>query len=228
MAPPSSGGIDRRRGAQHPRGRRPRRDLRRATQALHHYLEASALAFADRGQLRRRPGAMTPGVLDAAAVAAASRTSGSAQIDHDHGRDQAGRRRARPDGSLRHRPATAPSPTAPAGRDQEGLSTTHLTTADRWGNIVSYTLTIEQTGGSGIIVPGRGFLLNNELTDFNFAPTSADDPNAPGAGKRPRRSMSPTIVTRPDGKPLLASARRAARRSSRPSCRCCSTGSTSA
>ena len=43
-------------------------------------------------------------------------------------------------------------------------------TADKWGNVASYTLTIEQTGGSGIVVPGYGFLLNNELTDFNFAP----------------------------------------------------------
>src|SRR6478752_9183651 len=52
----------------------------------------------------------------------------------------------------------------------EGQSTTHLTATDRWGNVASYTLTIEQTGGSGITVPGYGFLLNNELTDFNFTP----------------------------------------------------------
>ncbi len=64
----------------------------------------------------------------------------------------------------------------------------------------SYTLTIEQTGGSGITVPGRGFLLNNELTDFSFAPPG---PNLPAPGKRPRSSMSPTIVLR-DGAPLLA------------------------
>jgi gamma-glutamyltranspeptidase/glutathione hydrolase len=71
--------------------------------------------------------------------------------------------------------------------------------------VVEYTLTIEQTGGSGIVVPGRGFLLNNELTDFNFAPTQGDapDPNLPGPNKRPRSSMSPTIVLK-DGKPFLA------------------------
>lgn len=82
------------------------------------------------------------------------------------------------------------------------MSTTHLTTADRWGNVVAYTLTIEQTGGSGITVPGRGFILNNELTDFTtvFSPT---DPNRIEPGKRPRSSMSPTIVLR-NGKPLLA------------------------
>jgi gamma-glutamyltranspeptidase / glutathione hydrolase len=79
-------------------------------------------------------------------------------------------------------------------------STTHLVTADGWGNVVSYTLTIEQTGGSALTVPGRGFLLNNELTDFNFTGPS---PNLPEPGKRPRSSMSPTIVLE-DGEPVLA------------------------
>jgi gamma-glutamyltranspeptidase/glutathione hydrolase len=71
--------------------------------------------------------------------------------------------------------------------------------------VVSYTLTIESEGGNGIVVPGRGFLLNNELTDFNFAPLFAGvpDPNLPGAGKRPRSSMAPTIVLR-NGKPFFA------------------------
>jgi gamma-glutamyltranspeptidase/glutathione hydrolase len=68
--------------------------------------------------------------------------------------------------------------------------------------VVSYTLTIEQTGGSGITVPGRGFLLNNELTDFSAVPDPAD-PNRIQPGKRPRSSISPTIVLR-DGKPFLA------------------------
>ncbi|WP_369069820.1 gamma-glutamyltransferase [Kineococcus terrestris] len=87
----------------------------------------------------------------------------------------------------------------------EGPSTTHLVTADAAGNVVSYTLTIEQTGGSGIVVPGRGFLLNNELTDFNpvAAVEGVPDPNLPGPGKRPRSSMAPTIVLR-DGRPFLA------------------------
>ncbi|SFQ50970.1 gamma-glutamyltranspeptidase / glutathione hydrolase [Amycolatopsis arida] len=87
----------------------------------------------------------------------------------------------------------------------EGEHTTHLTTADRWGNVVAYTLTIEQEGGSGMVVPGRGFLLNNELTDFSFTPVTpgVPDPNLPAAGKRPRSSMAPTIVLR-HGRPLLA------------------------
>lgn len=82
------------------------------------------------------------------------------------------------------------------GQPNPGRSTTHLNVADRWGNAVAYTLTIEQTGGSGITVPGYGFLLNNELTDFDFVPITpgVPDPNLPGPGKRPRSSMSPTIV----------------------------------
>jgi gamma-glutamyltranspeptidase / glutathione hydrolase len=78
-----------------------------------------------------------------------------------------------------------------AGND--GTHTNHLVVADRFGNVVSYTNTIEQLAGSGITVPNRGFLLNNELTDFNFAMKTA---NSVEPGKRPRSSMSPTIVTR--------------------------------
>ena len=82
------------------------------------------------------------------------------------------------------------------------MSTTHLTATDRWGNVVAYTLTIEQTGGSGIVVPRRGFLLNNELTDFT-AVYDEEDPNRIQPGKRPRSSMSPTIVLK-HGRPFLA------------------------
>src|SRR5205823_3283451 len=75
-------------------------------------------------------------------------------------------------------------PGVPDGHEQH---TTNLTVADRWGNVVEYTFTIEQIGGNAMVVPGRGFLLNNELTDFNFVPTqgSAPDPNLPAPGKRP-------------------------------------------
>ncbi|MFC3896708.1 gamma-glutamyltransferase [Lentzea rhizosphaerae] len=88
---------------------------------------------------------------------------------------------------------------------EDAERTTHLTVADRWGNVVAYTLTIEAEGGSGIVVPGRGFLLNNELTDFEFVPPTAGvpHPNLPGPGKRPRSSMAPTIVL-DHGKVLLA------------------------
>ena len=86
------------------------------------------------------------------------------------------------------------APPAPTGQ------TTHLTVSDRQGNVVSYTFTIEQIGGSGIVAPRTGMLLNNELTDFNFAPGTA---NSPEPGKRPRSSMAPTLVLK-EGKPYLS------------------------
>jgi gamma-glutamyltranspeptidase/glutathione hydrolase len=169
-------------------------------QALHQYLEASALAFADRGRYLGAPHSMQPGVLrqllsqpfaderfcQVSPLRAAAKPVPAGSADGSYDTDC--------DGTDEARPARA------AGT--EGLSTTHLTTADRWGNVVSYTLTIEQTGGSGITVPGRGFLLNNELTDFTLEPQPGD-PNAPGGGKRPRSSMSPTIVLE-RGEPVLA------------------------
>lgn len=85
--------------------------------------------------------------------------------------------------------------------DDEGRNTTHFTVIDRYGNIVTYTSTIESAWGTGLVVPGFGFLLNNELTDFNARPASnADAANFnPGANdaapnKRPRSSMAPTMV----------------------------------
>jgi len=99
-------------------------------------------------------------------------------------------------------PTALPVPVAPGDPspfDQASSSTTHLTVSDRFGNVVSYTFTIEQIGGSGMVVPGHGFLLNNELTDFNFVPGSA---NSPAGGKRPRSSMAPTVVLK-EGKPML-------------------------
>src|SRR5215213_8508629 len=81
-------------------------------------------------------------------------------------------------------------------------TTTHLTTSDKFGNVVSYTFTIESTGGAGLVVPGFGFLLNNELTDFNF--DSLTHPNRVEGGKRPRSSMAPTIVLRNNNAPFLS------------------------
>ncbi|RFU70981.1 gamma-glutamyltransferase [Peribacillus saganii] len=83
--------------------------------------------------------------------------------------------------------------------DRKIGETTHFTVADKWGNVVSYTTTIEQVFGSGIIVPGYGIMLNNELTDFDAIPGGANEvqPN-----KRPLSSMTPTIVYK-DGKPVL-------------------------
>lgn len=93
-------------------------------------------------------------------------------------------------------PSLSTPPTVSVATDTEGLSTTHLTVADKDGMVVSYTLTIESTGGSGIVVPGYGFILNNELTDFD---AESPHPNVPEPGKRPRSSMAPTIAVAANG-----------------------------
>ncbi|GAA3567245.1 gamma-glutamyltransferase [Microlunatus spumicola] len=161
------------------------------TEALHDYLDASSLAFADRNAYVGDP-AFVDVPLKTLLSKGFARSRACAITD-----------RALPtptdpgalDGSGC---TTAP----PVGRNDTGTSTSHLVTSDRWGNVVSYTLTIEQTGGSGIVVPGRGFLLNNELTDFTPVYDAAD-PNRIEGGKRPRSSMAPTIVLK-DGKPVYA------------------------
>ena len=84
------------------------------------------------------------------------------------------------------------------GGDNPEGSTTHISVIDAEGNAVALTCTIEQSFGSGVVAPGTGFLLNNELTDFSD-PGAANEPEP---GKRPRSSMSPTIVVR-DGEPVL-------------------------
>ncbi|MEU4289313.1 gamma-glutamyltransferase [Kribbella sp. NPDC026596] len=166
------------------------------TQALHTYLEASALAFADRGAY-----VGDPAYVDVPQKELLSRGFGaerSCLIDPDKAATK-----PVPAGSPDGKYSPCAKGTAVEQRpDTEGRSTTHLVAADKWGNVVSYTLTIEQTGGSGITVPGRGFLLNNELTDFSAIP-DPKDPNIVAAGKRPRSSMSPTIVLR-SGKPFIA------------------------
>ena len=82
-------------------------------------------------------------------------------------------------------------------------STTHFVAVDGSGNIASMTSTVEGPFGSQIIA--NGYFLNNELTDFTFAPEKNGAPvaNRVEAGKRPLSSMSPTIVYGPDGKPIF-------------------------
>jgi gamma-glutamyltranspeptidase/glutathione hydrolase len=166
------------------------------TQALHRYLEASALAFADRN---RYVGDDTPrAVLDELLSQGFARER-ACQIDPAHALPKPVGPGV-PDGTYHQCPIAAP---ALVQTNERG--TTNLTVADRWGNVVEYTLTIEQIGGNAMVVPGRGFLLNNELTDFNFTATqgTAPDPNLPAPGKRPRSSMAPTILLS-HGKPFLA------------------------
>ncbi|MFJ8016933.1 gamma-glutamyltransferase [Streptomyces sp. NPDC096339] len=174
-------------------------DLSKLSEAqyLHRFIEASRISFADRGRWVGDPAAQDVPTKELLSQAYAD--SRACLI--------------KPDSTLTsplapgdpHSPAPCATTGQAAPTTYEGENTTHLTVADRWGNVVSYTLTIESTGGSAITVPGRGFLLNNELTDFSFAPAApgVPDPNLPGPGKRPRSSMSPTIVLQ-DGRPVLA------------------------
>jgi len=167
--------------------------------ALHLYLEASALAFADRNVYVGDPAyvqvPLAELLSDEFAVERACAIDPTAAMEKPTAAGS-------PDGQYGPCPAEAG---ATGGEGAEGRSTTHLVVADAAGNVASYTLTIEQTGGSGIAVPGRGFLLNNELTDFTFqvADPTLPEPNLPAPGKRPRSSMSPTIVLN-DGEPVLA------------------------
>ncbi|MFJ6985594.1 MULTISPECIES: gamma-glutamyltransferase [unclassified Streptomyces] len=177
-----------------------RTDLSKASRAqyLHRFIEASRIAFADRGRW----------VGDPAFENVPTEQLLSQKYADARGcliKDDAVLTSPLAPGDPRRPEACAPGGTA-APTTYEGDSTTHLTVADKWGNVVSYTLTIEQTGGSGITVPGRGFILNNELTDFSFAPANpaVHDPNLPGPGKRPRSSISPTIVLDRHDRPVVA------------------------
>ncbi|MFD5797247.1 gamma-glutamyltransferase [Streptomyces diastatochromogenes] len=175
-------------------------DLSKASevQYLHHYIEASRIAFADRGRWVGDPAFEDVPTRELLLQRYAD--SRACLI-----KDDAVLSSPLAPGDPRH-PAACNTGGTAAPTTYEGENTTHLTVADKWGNVVSYTLTIEQTGGSGITVPGRGFLLNNELTDFSFAPANpaVHDPNLPGPGKRPRSSISPTIVLDGHGRPVVA------------------------
>jgi gamma-glutamyltranspeptidase/glutathione hydrolase len=168
-------------------------------QALHHFLEASRLAFADRNRYVGDPRYVN--VPLSALLSGSFARQRACLIDPDHALASP----VAPGDPLTVAPGCTPTQPAAVHDGQEGTNTNHFVVADRSGDVVSYTSTIEQLGGSGIVVPGRGFLLNNELTDFDFTPTqgSAPDPNLPAGGKRPRSSMAPTIVLK-NGHPWLA------------------------
>jgi gamma-glutamyltranspeptidase/glutathione hydrolase len=168
----------------------------RAT-ALFHYLEASRLAYADRDAWVGDPryvGVPVHSLLDPRFAAT---------------------RRC----LVHHTALTSPvapgdpfppyqkckNQSAPVPAANEGMHTNNIVTVDKWGNVVGYTNTINFFGGSGETVPGYGFLLNNEMTDFDFAPPApgAYDPNLPAGGKQPRSSMGPAIALQ-GGKPAFA------------------------
>lgn len=164
-------------------------------QALHTLIESERLAYADRSAYLGDPKYVdvpVPGLLSQ------SYAQQRRRLIDDWA--PAAPAKATPGNPLSYQ--TDPSPSLTLAQPQaakaqpEGLTTAHLSVADRFGNVVAYTLTIEQLGGSGMVVPGYGFLLNNELTDFNL---ESPNPNAPEPGKRPLSSMAPTLVLAPDG-----------------------------
>ncbi|MFE7130481.1 gamma-glutamyltransferase [Streptomyces sp. NPDC057638] len=195
MAPSSSGGV----GVGEGLNILERFDLANTSEQrfLHRFIEASRIVFADRGRWVGDPafedvparGLLSQRYADSRSCLIKDNAVLTSPLAPG---DPADPRPCRPKGKA--------APTTHAAE-----STTHLTVADKWGNVVAYTLTIESTGGSAMTVPGRGFLLNNELTDFSFAPANpaVHDPNLPGPGKRSRSSMSPTIVL-DGGRPVLA------------------------
>ncbi|MBI1283590.1 MAG: gamma-glutamyltransferase [Thiobacillus sp.] len=160
-------------------------------------IEAMRLAFADRAVWIGDDDAMPVPQVDLLNADYLATRSALIKPDSRMGTPHAGN--PRPRDTLSARPQ-------PQSTQQESPHTTHFSIVDRWGNLVSYTSTIEFTWGSGITVPGYGFLLNNELTDFNFVPSGDAAAGNPGAndvapGKRPRSSMAPTVLFR-DGKPV--------------------------
>ena len=84
--------------------------------------------------------------------------------------------------------------------DYEHTDTTHFSVADAAGNMAAVTQTINLAFGAKVAVPGRGFVLNDEMGDFSADP---DSPNAIAPGKTPLSSMSPTVILDPDGKPFM-------------------------
>jgi gamma-glutamyltranspeptidase/glutathione hydrolase len=190
MGPPSSGGI----AVAQILGMIERFDLRQTSPnslpAIHTLLEAERLAFADRGRyvadadFEDVPVAK---LVDRKYVATRSKLISG---ERSMGKAEPGR--------FQRAAMRAPDTTS------EIPATTHMVVVDAAGNAVSMTSSIEQAFGSRVFV--RGFLLNNHMTDFALRPREGDVPNINRIepGKRPRSSMSPTVVLDRDGRLVLA------------------------
>lgn len=160
---------------------------------LHLYTEASRLAFSDRAQYLGDPDFVQPpggswmSLLDPAYL------KSRASLIQPAGPSM---KVAKPGVPGRVKTAYAPMP------DQIEHGTSHISIVDSFGNALAMTTTIEDQFGSRLMTDGGtgkagGFLLNNELTDFSFAPLDADGKpvaNRVQANKRPRSSMAPTLV----------------------------------
>ncbi|TFY98529.1 gamma-glutamyltransferase family protein [Ramlibacter rhizophilus] len=156
-----------------------------SAQWLHFYTEAARLAFADRAQYIADPDFVQPPVgswmslVDPAYLARRASLIGEQSMKVAQPGTPTGAAAAR----------TAPMP------EQPEFGTSHISIVDRFGNALAMTTTIEDQFGARQMV--KGFLLNNELTDFSFAPADAQGrpiANRVQPGKRPRSSMAPTLV----------------------------------
>ena len=159
--------------------------------AVHLVTEAERLAYADRDKYVADPDFVPlPGRGVATILDPAYLRSRAALIS--------------PDSSLGEAPAGDLGPVPLGSHPGTEHGTSHITVADRYGNVATMTTTIESAFGSYHMVDG--FLLNNELTDFSAEPRDDDGTllaNRVSPGKRPRSSMAPTLVLQPgaDGAP---------------------------
>ncbi len=148
--------------------------------AVHLFAEAGRLAFADRGLYVADSDFVK---VDVAALLDPAYLKQRAQLISDRSMGVA-------------KPGTPAGNRVAAAEDASAhkTATSHISVVDSFGNALSMTTTIEDVFGSRIMV--RGFLLNNQLTDFSFAPVADGMPiaNRVQAGKRPRSSMAPTLV----------------------------------
>jgi gamma-glutamyltranspeptidase/glutathione hydrolase len=192
MGPPTSGGTTIAEALNILGGYNPAGASRE--EILHRYLEASRYTFADRNAYLADPAFFDVPVEGLTSTSFADERR--ALIT-----DQAAKSPVTAGDPYDNQGSAAKPAANSATISYPRQSTTHLTVADSKGNVVSYTFTIESTGGNGIVVPGYGFLLNNELTDFNYDSTT--HPNRVEGSKRPRSSMAPTIIEK-NGKPFLA------------------------
>ena len=183
MPPPSSGGVILVQMLQMLEGFEPAKLGHNTTGYMHLVAEIEKLAFADR--------AAWMGDSDYYDVPVATLIS----------KAYAQKRAAAIDPHRRTDPGTIHE-----GAARESTQTTHFSVVDRWGNAVANTTTLNDSHGSGIIVRGAGFLLNNEMDDFSVKPgvpnmygVTGGEANAIAPGKRMLSSMSPTFVYKPDG-----------------------------
>ncbi|MET0312172.1 MAG: gamma-glutamyltransferase family protein [Burkholderiaceae bacterium] len=155
---------------------------------LHLYTEASRLAFADRGQYLADPDFVQPPAGSWMSLLEPAYLAERAKLIAQQPGGQS-MKTAKPGTPGAVRTSYAPMP------DQPEYGTSHISIVDAFGNAIAMTTTIEDVFGSRQMV--KGFLLNNELTDFSFAPADAEGKpiaNRVQPGKRPRSSMAPTLV----------------------------------